>query len=336
MTRKSQSQTDNSISNAHALRVLPGGPGTASGRRGYGPPRFDAEAPPPSAGRDRAIDALSREWLVNLRVEGRSPRTLRWYRHHIEAYLGAGGATSLSALDAAELRRYICSLQDRGLSDNSVRGAFLSIKCMCNWAAREGYAVDAGLLRVKTPRVAEKELVIYGKQQLGEVLNEAPAGWPRLAVRILVGTGLRISELCDLILEDFEDDGEAAFLKVRRGKGAKFRRVPLSHRLRRDVSRWCNHDRPDAPHQHILATRSGGVVSVGAVTRMLVRLSARVGFRVHAHRFRHTFATEYLRNEGSMERLRKILGHTSYQMVLRYVHLDRADLSRDFNERSPY
>jgi integrase/recombinase XerD len=69
---------------------------------------------------------------------------------------------------------------------------------------------------------------------------------------------------------------------------------------------------------------------------MLRRLSTRVDVAVHAHGFRHTFATEYLRNGGSMERLRNILGHTSYQMVLRYVHLQKGDLSKDFDERSPY
>jgi Phage integrase family len=46
------------------------------------------------------------------------------------------------------------------------------------------------------------------------------------------------------------------------------------------------------------------------------------GFRVHAHKFRHTFARTDLRNSGDIERLRKILGHTTYAMVMRYVPLD--------------
>jgi integrase len=48
-----------------------------------------------------------------------------------------------------------------------------------------------------------------------------------------------------------------------------------------------------------------------------------------------TFATEYLRRGGEMERLRRILGHTTYVMVMRYVHLDKGDLGKDFDERSP-
>jgi site-specific recombinase XerC len=86
----------------------------------------------------------------------------------------------------------------------------------------------------------------------------------------------------------------------------------------------------------LLTMREGHRVSVGAVTRMLARLSAKLNFRVHAHRFRHTFATEYLRDRGDLERLRKILGHSNYQMVMRYVHLDKTDLASDFDDRSPY
>jgi integrase len=248
----------------------------------------------------------------------------------------ARGVERLEDLTGGELRRYIGELQDSGRADNTVRGAFLSLKCMCNWAAREGYAVDPALLRVKTPRVAEKELFTYRADQVKTILDAASEGWAKLVVRILLGTGIRIAELCDLRIEDFEDDGEAAFLKVRRGKGAKFRRVPVSFRLRRDLVRWLNADRPEIRDDHLLIGDHGRPVTVGAVTQMLRRLSTRVDIAVHAHGFRHTFATEYLRNGGSMERLRKILGHTSYQMVLRYVHLQKGDLSKDFDEHSPY
>ena len=54
------------------------------------------------------------------------------------------------------------------------------------------------------------------------------------------------------------------------------------------------------------------------------------------HKFRHTFATEYLRRGGEMERLRRIVGHTTYSTVMRYVHLDKGDLGRDFDQWSPF
>ncbi|HCF99147.1 MAG TPA: hypothetical protein DEV93_01220, partial [Chloroflexi bacterium] len=48
-----------------------------------------------------------------------------------------------------------------------------------------------------------------------------------------LGTGMRLSELCGLTLQDIEEDGETSFLKIQKGKGAKFRRVPVSRRLRK-------------------------------------------------------------------------------------------------------
>jgi len=196
--------------------------------------------------------------------------------------------------------------------------------------------VDPSVLRVRAPKVAQKEPETYSADQLDLVLQAAPAGWARLAILILLGTGMRVSELCALIAEDVEDDGEATFLKVRRGKGAKFRRVPVSRHLRRELLRYRNRQRQETAAPNLLVLRDSRPVRVETVTDLFRRMQSRLGFKVHAHRFRHTFATEYLRRGGEIERLRRILGHSSYVMVMRYVHLDKGDLYRDFDLRSPF
>ncbi len=85
-----------------------------------------------------------------------------------------------------------------------------------------------------------------------------------------------------------------------------------------------------------LVRADGQPVRLETVAELLKRIRKRVGFRVHAHKFRHTFATAYLRHGGEIERLRRILGHTTYAMVMRYVHLDKGDLYRDFDARTPF
>jgi integrase/recombinase XerD len=147
---------------------------------------------------------------------------------------------------------------------------------------------------------------------------------------------MRLSELCGLTVDDFEDDEEQAFLKIQRGKGAKFRRVPVSSRLRRELIRYLNRQRPDSASGQLLLRSDGRPVRLVSVCDLLRRIRLKVGFGVRAHRFRHTFATEYLRAGGEIERLRRILGHTTYVMVMRYVHLDKGDLGRDFDGLSPF
>ena len=110
----------------------------------------------------------------------------------------------------------------------------------------------------------------------------------------------------------------------------------MSHRLRRELVRYLNRVRPNATTPALLIRRGGVGISTGTVTDLFQRLRKRLGFRIHAHKFRHTFATEYLRQGGEIERLRRILGHTTYVMVMRYVHLDKGDLYLGFESRTPF
>jgi site-specific recombinase XerD len=285
---------------------------------------------------DRRLEPLVREWLLELKVMGRSGRTIEWYEQKMAWYLKSGQAETLGELTAFELKRYLGELRDRGLADNTIHGFFETLRAFASWADREGYTVEAALLRVRAPKVAQQEVETYSREQLEAIFAATPPGWPLTAVKILLGTGMRLSELCALIVEDFEDDGESAFLKVRRGKGAKFRRVPVSSRLRRELVRYLNRSRPESADPHLLLRADGRPVGFVAVAELFRRVRAKVGFPVRAHRFRHTFATEYLRQGGEIERLRRILGHTTYVMVMRYVHLDKGDLYRDFDLRSPF
>ena len=280
---------------------------------------------------------LVREWLQELKVMGRSPRTLDWYQQKWDYYLDReAGPHSLEELTSAELKRLLACLQERGLAPNTIHGFFEVIRAFANWALREGYPVDLALVRMRPPKVPQQEMETYTETQLRELLLAAAPGWPRLAVQILLGTGMRLGELVALELSDYDDDGEVAFLRIRRGKGAKFRRVPVSSQLRREIDRYVNRLRPDSAVPQLLVLADGRPLKMPTVMYLFRRLRQRTGFRVHAHKFRHTFATGYLQRGGEIERLRRILGHTSYVMVMRYLHLDKNDLGRDFDSRAPF
>src|SRR5260370_22881422 len=118
-----------------------------------------------------------------------------------------------------------------------------------------------------------KEMRAFKAEQVQAVFDTAKVGWPQLAVKILLGTGIRVGELCNLLLEDVEDDDDAMmFLKIKRGKGAKFRRVPVSQRLRRDIIRYINKSRSDSNVPNLLLLSAGRPVSVQTVCELLHRL----------------------------------------------------------------
>jgi site-specific recombinase XerD len=236
------------------------------------------------------------EWLRDLQIQGRSQQTIDWYRHKLRRYLAGGGVQRLDQLTGFELKRHLAQLQERRLSPECVHGHFAALRAFAGWAARENYAVGASLFRVRPPQVPQKEMETYSEAQLERVLEAAPEGWPRLAILILLGTGMRVGELCALRLDDIEDEGEAAFFKIRRGKGAKFRRVPISRRLRRELVRYMNRIRPQGSAPELLLRQDGKPVRLETVTELLKRIKRRVGFRVHAHKFRHTFGIRHQLN----------------------------------------
>jgi hypothetical protein len=73
--------------------------------RPFPEPRLEQAAPEHDG--DVSLDALVREWLLELKVMGRSPRTIDWYAQKMRSYLAASKATRLSALTAFELKRFL-------------------------------------------------------------------------------------------------------------------------------------------------------------------------------------------------------------------------------------
>lgn len=156
------------------------------------------------------VRALLREWLLELKVMGRSQRTIDWYAQKMDWYRRSGGAENLEELNAFELKRFLAEQQERGLSDNTIHGFFQVIRSFANWCEREEYPVDRSVLRMRPPKVALKEMSTYTHEQVALIFDNAKVGWPQLAVKVLLGTGIRVGELVNLLLEDVEDDEDAS------------------------------------------------------------------------------------------------------------------------------
>jgi site-specific recombinase XerD len=98
-------------------------------------------------------------------------------------YLKTGEAETLGQLTAYELKRYLGELRDRDLADNTIHGFFEVLRAFASWADRERYPVDPALLRVRAPKVAQKEVETYSREQLERIFAVTAPGWPTIAVK---------------------------------------------------------------------------------------------------------------------------------------------------------
>ncbi len=148
---------------------------------------------------------------------------------------------------------------------------------------------------------------------------------------MMLDTGLRVSELVHLKPTDI--DMETGSVTVTHGKGGKQRVVRIGFKtqkaLWRYIKRW-RHGYSDG----LFLNRSSEPLDVRGVTLMVRRISKEAGVEgVHVHRLRHTFAISFLRTGGDVFTLQYLLGHSTLQMVQRYLQSLNADDAMNAHRR---
>jgi len=145
-------------------------------------------------------------------------------------------------------------------------------------------------------------------------------------ILVLLETGIRVSELCGLRIQDVHDDHIRVF-----GKGNKEREVGISPQVGKQLWKYVNHYRKptDKNESRVFMNRYGQPVTPNGVAQLLIDVKNRAGItgvRVSAHTFRHTFARMYLEQGGEIYKLSRLMGHSSVEVTEEYL--------KDFNVRS--
>jgi site-specific recombinase XerD len=277
------------------------------------------------------LDKLLVHFAQSNKAEGKSRKTVSWYSEMLGSFIrfleSQGSRALLSNFDIGSVREFIVHEQERSLSPYTVQGKVRALKVFSSWLFREGYIADNLLCDIKLPKVPViliEPLTSNEIDQLVDYQNPLTAiGCRDIAILILMlDTSIRLSELCNLHFEDAHV--EKGFVKVM-GKGGKERVLPLGATAPKMLWRYIIHFRPEPliqAYDYLFLTLDGKPLQPNAVKLLLDRWGRRAGVpRLHAHLCRHTFATNYLVHHcGDVFRLQQILGHTSLEMVRRYVH----------------
>lgn len=151
-----------------------------------------------------------------------------------------------------------------------------------------------------------------------------------MIVLALLDTGLRIGELCRLEIRDVDlQTGEVSVAPYSTGRKTKPRTVFLGAAARRAAWHYLA-KREYQPDDKLIG------VTEDVIRKVLKQIGVNAGVPdVHPHRFRHTFAIQYLRNGGDVFTLQRLLGHSSLDMVLHYLKLADTDSAAAHKRASP-
>ncbi len=252
--------------------------------------------------------------------------TLKYYREYLERN---DHPTDLDGLKLAYVRDWLDEQREQGRSQKTLATRVLALKGFCAWLVEEEYLDKHPLARLKVPKVddrAKDTLSLDEVDQLLAVCDRRTLNGvrDRAIMLLLLSTGLRAAEIVALQAADI--DWDKGLILIRRGKGGKFRVVPLGGKAEQALDKYLAHrQRPDSPH--VFLSEGGEPLTYSGLRMMLQRKGQQAGVHGNLHKWRHTAAVEYLRGGGRVETLRAMLGHTKIDMTLHYARIAGVDLT---------
>ena len=272
-----------------------------------------------------------------------STRTVEAYGSDLRGFAEWCERSGLDDPDAVRrttVRRYLAFLTTRRFARRTIARKVASLRRYFRWATTHGVAGSDPTIGVSAPGGDGRLPRVLDRRELDVLLDEPPVGeepeWRRrrddAVLELLYGSGLRVSELCDLTVGALELDRAAATVW---GKGAKQRRVPLSDSAVRAVRAWLpmRVDVVSPDHgDRLFGNERGRPLTPRDVRRILDRRSP---VPTHPHALRHTFATHLLDGGADLRAVQELLGHADVSTTQRYTHVSRERLSAAYREAHP-
>jgi integrase/recombinase XerD len=291
------------------------------------------------ATRDALAERLAdhQDWL---RIErGLAANSVAAYRRDLAQYatfLRDRQITDPGAVDERAVNEYVGWLQAARTNDGlprfkaaSIARALAAVRSFHRFCVAESAAPDNPALDVGTPRVPQGLPKALTEDEvealLGAVAGDTPTALrDRAILETLYATGLRISELVGLDLDDL--DLERGFVRAF-GKGGKERVVPVGRTARRAVTDYLERGRPELARPRrgdpaaVFLNARGGRMSRQWCWQILRRCGERVGLgeRVHPHVLRHSIATHMLDRGADVRVVQELLGHATLSTTQVYT-----------------
>lgn len=282
------------------------------------------------------VSAILDSFKEDLLRQEKSQNTVRAYIRDVEEFIqwfsetvGEFSPEQITVVDVQEYKSYLYNVKRN--KPVSVNRKLSALESFCEFLVSAGYLKEnpaAKVKKIKYQKTAEVAALSNSELYRLKRMFYLEGNRRDIAIfELLVNTGLRESEVCNLKLDDVIMSERKGVVIVRSGKGEKYREVPLNANVRRAIQAYLE-VRPNRGNYLFVSNKSERL-SESQLYRIIRKYADMAGIKAHPHMLRHTFATKLLR-EGKIDlpTLQNLLGHVNINTTAVYTRATMQDLEK--------
>ncbi len=249
------------------------------------------------------------------------------------------------AADANTIRKYMAHMGQKEYSRATTARKLATLRSFYKFLVKRNYLTSNPVISIKTPKQEKKLPRFLEYEEVQRLLNAPPTNtWlgarDRAILETLYSTGMRVSELVALNMEDVDFLGEVIHI---RGKGKKERISPIGssalqaiqHYIEFRNKRMANDSSFDG--KVLFANKHGQRLSTRSVRRKMDKYLKEAGLdpAISPHTLRHSFATHMLNNGADLRSVQELLGHQSLSTTQVYTHVTTSRMKQVYDDAHP-
>ena len=270
-----------------------------------------------------------------------SINTIIAYKSNIEDLISYLDDNSIKDVDYDTIRNYLGYLYEKKYKAKSISRIISSMRSFFKYLKQEKIIDSNPMALISNPKV-EKKLPKYLTINDVEKILSIPDMNDKVGIRdafileLLYVTGIRVSELCNIKIEDIEK--ESRRIKIF-GKGSKERYVLYGTRCADILEKYLdvrNLFLTDI-NDYLILSKKGKRINPREIRNIINRIKTKAGVEISIspHTFRHTFATHMLNEGADLRAVQELLGHENLSTTTIYTHLTNEKLRRTYLDTHP-
>lgn len=302
------------------------------------------------------IEESLTEFIQHLRIErGLAKNTLISYRRDLtrfSAFLKDEGCAEIEEISEDHIRAYLESRledADEPIKERSLARNLVSIRQWMSFLIGDNLLEINPAEHIDLPKFAQKDPVYLNETEVEALLNAPDESVPeglrdRAMIELLYATGMRVSELIQVMIRDIDFDSGCI---TAHGKGSKDRLIPIGECANRYLRLYMENareqilshasNRDEKQEKYMFITRLGGPMTRQGFWKLLKSYATACGIKkeISPHKLRHTFATHLISHGADLLAVKEMLGHADISSTQIYTHVSRERLKRIFSENHP-